>query len=160
MDVVLPEWIVADGELAPVTGAVLAGVGLRARCSDVRVSTRTEGAVQALAAVAPHSYELHGVADAARDVHADAGAGRERRVAAEFVLDVGAFRVLASTTLPTTAVVAGARLVVQCTLTVVGGYEWDGFGLPDVRQDWTVRDVRTRADGDLVLDLHALPRQR
>ena len=38
-------------------------------------------------------------------------------------------------------VVAGSRVTAQCTLSVVADYEWDAFGLPDVRTDWYVRGL-------------------
>jgi hypothetical protein len=30
----------------------------------------------------------------------------------------------------------------QCTLSVVAGYEWDAFGLPDLRSDWYVHRLK------------------
>jgi hypothetical protein len=36
-------------------------------------------------------------------------------------------------------VAAGSRVTAQCTLSVVADYEWDAFGLPDLRTDWYVR---------------------
>jgi hypothetical protein len=32
----------------------------------------------------------------------------------------------------------GSRMSALCELTVVGDYEWLAFGLPNIRQDWTV----------------------
>jgi hypothetical protein len=35
----------------------------------------------------------------------------------------------------------GSRVTAQCTLSVVAGYEWGAFGLPDLRTDWHVRGL-------------------
>jgi hypothetical protein len=35
-------------------------------------------------------------------------------------------------------VAAGSRVAARCTLSVAAGYEWDAFGLPDLRSDWYV----------------------
>ena len=39
-------------------------------------------------------------------------------------------------------VAAGSRVTAQCTLSVVADYEWDAFGLPDLRGDWYVRPLK------------------
>ena len=35
----------------------------------------------------------------------------------------------------------GSRVTAQCTFSVVADYEWDAFGLPDLRTDWYVRGL-------------------
>lgn len=60
---------------------------------------------------------------------------------------------LASTTMPEQAVVAGSPVVITCTLSVVADYEWDAFGLPDVRGDWLVDQVQADAGANYLLDL-------
>jgi len=58
---------------------------------------------------------------------------------AEFVITAGDQAFLARTAGPAAEVAAGSRVTAQCTLSVVADYEWDAFGLPDLRTDWYVR---------------------
>ena len=154
---VLSEWIVGDGELdRPRPGTVLGHVGLRASAVDVAGDAgRPEGGPAAAAewpSPAGPVEEVRGLTGPARDFFVDAGQGRSRRVGAEFVLDAGAYRVLASTPLPAAEVREGEAVLFRCVLSVIADYEWQGFGLPDVRQEWTVLGVGHRG-GDFLLDL-------
>ena len=159
----LSEWIVAGGELdRPRPRTVLQHVGLRARAVLLGNVTEGPGKGRAVAGEWPTEEgpveEVRGVARPARDFFVDVGQGRSRRVGAEFVLDAGSCRVLGSTPAPAYEVREGTTLTFRCVLSVVADYEWDGFGLPDVRQDWTVRDTGD-IDGDYLLELEpvALP---
>ena len=59
--------------------------------------------------------------------------------AAEFMITAGDQAFLAWTGGPAAEVPAGSRVTAKCTLSVVADYEWDAFGLPDLRSDWYVR---------------------
>jgi hypothetical protein len=62
-------------------------------------------------------------------------------VGAEFVITAGDQAFLARTAGPVAEIAVGSRVTAQCTLSVVAGYEWDAFGLPDLRTDWYVRGL-------------------
>ena len=64
---------------------------------------------------------------------------RRGHVGAEFVITAGDQAFLALTAGPASEVAVGSRVTAQCTLSVVADYEWDAFGLPDLRTDWYVR---------------------
>lgn len=92
----LPRWIVDDGQLAvPYPRMLLKRTGLRAHCSSVGASSGESWSVRPVSGgmSGPRvlSYELQGRAGAASDVLVDQGDGTARRVAAEFVVDVGEF---------------------------------------------------------------------
>ncbi len=135
-------------ELAP--GAWLRSVGLRLAAAGVRAAG---GAVDGVVPVGQpdqdgsvFGYEVTGAAGVPRDVHAAMGqagtGGAIGRVGVEFSLTAGAqaFVVLA----PGAAADyhAGDRLSVRGALWVLAGYEWDAFGLPDLRRDWRVNAVK------------------
>lgn len=158
MIAILPEWIVDDGQLPPpVVGETLLHTGLRAHCLALRRSREEPGTVRASSGHAGHTYELHGIAGPARDFFVDAGDNQQRRVGAEFALNVGSFQVVASTPLPEEAVESGVVLVAECQLTVIADYEWEAFALVDARRDWLIATVENRQDGDYVIDLQPLP---
>jgi hypothetical protein len=58
---------------------------------------------------------------------------------AEFVITAGDQAFLARTAGPASEVAVGSRVTAQCTFSVVADYEWDAFGMPDLRTDWYVR---------------------
>ncbi|QWC86660.1 hypothetical protein KLP28_08325 [Nocardioidaceae bacterium] len=64
-----------------------------------------------------------------------------RQAGAEIVLVVGRDRFIAGHGGSAHDVVPGSRVTVTGKPTLVGDYEWDGFGLPDLRADWAVREV-------------------
>jgi hypothetical protein len=166
VQVCLAEWIVADGELPePAAGGALRHRGIRANVVALEPGTDLRGTVRPLRSLEAQgledAYEVHGVAGPVRDVLVDARGGGTRRIAVEFALNAGTFALLAAapandTTRPD--VHTGGVLAVRCTLTVVADYEWDSFGLPDVRADWEIDGVtRPRhphwAAGDYLMDL-------
>lgn len=150
-------WMIADGELAmPTVGSVLAGVGIRA-CGDV--SAARPGWPEGIVAVrggAPHEvlYRLTGRAREPRDFDADEGSGG-RHAGAEFLLTVGEYRFQVQWEGWADEVPTGACVTVIGRLCLVGGYEWDAFGLTESRADWQVDAVARSDDGDTMLDLVA-----
>lgn len=159
--VTLPEWFVADGQVsAPAVGDVMAHVGVRAACFDVRSTDEARAEPCLLpkeGGQRENAHRLPGVvAGTPREVVVDAPGGGRKTVAVEFPFDLGGFRVLV--TAPTSAqdVRPGDRLAVSCTLCVIAEYEWEAFNLPDVRRDWRVISVVSAcqpADSDYLLDL-------
>jgi hypothetical protein len=136
--------IVKDGAPELARGAHLPGVGLRADCSSLGPGTTAADGIVELPdpGGAPgsgsHRYELTGVAGPAADVYAGEGPAH-RHCGAEFVITAGDQAFLAEIAGPASEVAAGSRVTAQCTLSVVADYEWDAFGLPDLRTDWHVR---------------------
>ena len=65
---------------------------------------------------------------------------------AEFVITAGDQAFLARTAGPASEIAVGCRVTALCTLSVVADYEWDAFGLPDLKTDWYVRRL-ARASG-------------
>jgi hypothetical protein len=90
---------------------------------------------------ASHRYELTGMAGPAADVHAGDGPG-QRHIGSEFVITAGDQAFVALTAGPASMVAVGSRVTAQCTLSVVADYEWDAFGLPDLRSDWYVHRLK------------------
>jgi hypothetical protein len=89
-----------------------------------------------------HRYELTGLAGPAEDVYAGEGPAH-RHIGAEFVITTSDQAFLAQTAGPASGVAVGSRVSALCTLSVVADYEWDAFGLPDLRTDWYVRRLAT-----------------
>jgi hypothetical protein len=83
-----------------------------------------------------HRYELTGVAGHAEDVSSERGP-----VGAEFVITAGDQAFVARTAGLAAEVAVSSRVTAQCTFSVVADYEWDAFGLPDLRTDWYVRGL-------------------
>ena len=133
-------WIVKDGAPELARGAHLRGVGLRADCRRLGPARTAADGISELMdpggqpGPSSHRYELTGVAGPAEDVWTERGP-----VAAEFVITAGDQAFLARTARPASEVAVGSRITAQCTLSVVADYEWDAFGLPDLRTDWYVR---------------------
>jgi hypothetical protein len=132
--------IVKDGAAELARGAHLRGVGLRADCRRLGPARTAADGIWEL--VDPggepgpnsHRYDQTGVAGHAEDVWSDRGPA-----GAEFVITAGDKAFLARTAGPASEVAVASRVTAQCTLSVVAGYEWDAFGLPDLRTDWYVR---------------------
>jgi hypothetical protein len=140
MWVYMETWIVKDGAPELARGAHLRGVGLRAECRSLGPARTVADGVAELVdpggqqGPSSHSYQLTGVAGHAEDVWSERGP-----VGAEFVIVAGDQAFLARTAGPASEVAVGSRVTAMCTLSVVADYEWDAFGLPDLRSDWYVR---------------------
>jgi hypothetical protein len=139
--------IVKDGAAELGRGSYLPGVGLRADCLSLAPPrTRADGIAELAdrgSSLRPgtHLHELTGTAGPARDVHSGDGPG-QRDVYWEFVITAGDQAFIARTAEPASLVAAGSRVTAQCILSVMADYEWDAFGLPDLRNDWQVRRLR------------------
>jgi hypothetical protein len=140
MWVYMETWIVQDGAPELARGEPLRGVGLRAECRSLGPArAAADGITEFVDPDGPqgpgsHRYELTGVAGHAEDVSSERGP-----VGAEFVITAGDQAFLARTAGPASEVAVGSRVTAQCTLSVVADYEWDAFGMPDLRTDWYVR---------------------
>ena len=143
MRVYMETWIIKDGAAELARGSHLLGVGLRADCLSVGPArTVVDGIAELVGPGAgqepgSHRYELTGMAGPAADVHASDGPG-QRHIGSEFVITAGDQAFAARTAEPASMVTAGSRVTAQCTLSVLADYEWDAFGLPDLRSDWYV----------------------
>ena len=144
MWVYMETWIINDGAAELARGSHLRGVGLRASCLSVGPARTVADGIAELAdpggqqGPSSHRYELTGVAGHAEDVWSDGGPS-----AREFVITAGDQAFLARTAGPASEVAVGSRVTAQRTLSVVAGYEWDAFGLPDLRTDWHVHGWRS-----------------
>ncbi len=144
MWVYMETWIVKDGAPELARGAHLRGVGLRADCRSLGPAQTAADGIAELAdpggqqGPGSHLYELTGMAGPAEDVYAGDGPAC-RDAGAEFVITAGDQAFLARTAGPASEVAVGSRVTAPCTLSVVADYEWDAFGLPDLRTDWYVR---------------------
>jgi hypothetical protein len=140
MWVYLETWIVKDGAPELAGGDHLRDVGLRADCCSLGPARAAADGVAELVDLSgaqgpgSHRYELTGVAGPAEEVRTHRGPA-----GVEFVITAGDQAFLARTAGPAAEVAAGSRVTAQCTLSVVADYEWDAFGLPDLRTDWYVR---------------------
>jgi hypothetical protein len=140
MWVYMETWIVKDGAPELARGAHLLGVGVRADCYSVGPARTAADGIAELTdpsgeqGSGSHRYELTGVAGHAEVVRSERGP-----VGAEFVITAGDQAFVARTAGPASEVAVGSRVTAQCTLSVVADYEWDAFGLPDLRTDWYVR---------------------
>ena len=142
MWVYMATWIVQDGAPELGRGSYLAGVGLRADCLSVGPPrTPVDGVAELADRAGGHLHELTGLAGAARDVYSGEGPAH-RQAGSEFVITTGDQTFIARTAGRASVVAAGSRLTAQCMLSVVADYEWDAFGLPDLRSDWYVRRLK------------------
>jgi hypothetical protein len=66
----------------------------------------------------------------------------ERHAGSEFVITTGDQAFTARAQGPASEVPSGSRITAQCMLSVVADYEWDAFGLPDLRRDWHVHRLK------------------
>lgn len=137
--------MVQDGALPELArGSRLRGAGLWAGCRSVGAARTAVDGIAELAG--PDSaresgrcrYELTGVAGSARGIRT----GNGEQAGSEFVIAAGDLGVVARTAGPVSGVAAGSRVTAQCTLNVAANYEWDAFGLPDLRADWYVRRLK------------------
>jgi hypothetical protein len=141
MWVYMATWIVRDGAPELGRGSFLPGVGLRAGCLTVSPARVPVDGIAEWADPGSdprpggHVYELTGLAGAARDVWAGDGPA-EWHAGSEFVITTGDQAFTARAHGPASRVPSGSRLTAQCLLSVVADYEWDAFGLPDLRRDW------------------------
>ena len=141
MWVYLETWMVKDGALPELArGSHLRDVGLRAECGNLGSAQTAVNGIAELAdpggeqGSGSYRYELTGVAGHAEDVRTERG-----HAGSEFVITAGDQAFVARTAGPASVVAAGSRVTAQCTLSVVADYEWDAFGLPDLRTGWYVR---------------------
>jgi hypothetical protein len=142
MWVYMETWIVQDGAPELGRGSYLPGVGLRADCLSVGPPrTQVDGIAELADRAGGHLHELTGLAGAARDVFSGEGPVH-RHAGSEFVITTGDQAFIARTAGRASVVAAGPRLTAQCMLSVVADYEWDAFGLPDLRSDWYVRRLK------------------
>jgi hypothetical protein len=142
MWVYMETWIVQDGAPELGRGSYLPGVGLRADCLSMGPPrTQVDGIAELADRVGGHLHELTGLAGAARDVYSGEGPVH-RHAGSEFVITTGDQAFIARAAGRASVVAAGSRLTAQCMLSVVADYEWDAFGLPDLRSDWYVRRLK------------------
>jgi hypothetical protein len=142
MWVYMETWIVQDGAPELGRGSYLPGVGLRADCLSVGPPrTQVDGIAELADRAGGHLHELTGLAGAARDVYFGEGPVH-RHAGSEFVITAGDQAFIARTAGRASVVAAGSRLTAQCMLSVVADYEWDAFGLPDLRSDWYVHRLK------------------
>lgn len=147
MWVYMETWIVKDGAAELACGSHLRGVGLRADCLSVGPARTVVDGIAELVDPGggqwPSSrrYDLTGMAGPAGDVHAGDGPG-QRHIGSEFVITAGDQAFVAPAAGPASVIAVGSRVTAQCTLSVVADYEWDAFGLPDLRSDWYVRRLK------------------
>jgi hypothetical protein len=141
MWVYLETWMVKDGAFPELArGSHLRDVGLRAECGNLGSAQIAVNGIAELAdpgggqGSGSYRYELTGVAGHAEDVRTERG-----HAGSEFVITAGDKAFVARTAGPASEVAEGSRVTAQCTLSVVADYEWDAFGLPDLRTDWYVR---------------------
>ena len=143
--VYMATWIVKDGAPELGRGSILPGAGLRASCLSVDPArARADGIAELVdGGVRPggHAYQLTGLAGAARDVFAGDGPAK-RHAGSEFVITAGDQGYIAQAAEHASGVPAGSRITAQCMLSVVADYEWDAFGLPDLRSDWRVLGLK------------------
>jgi hypothetical protein len=134
----LASWLVKSGEVPQLEpGDLFPGVGVRAACWSV---TGAEG---------PHGMELATGHDPAGEPslhYAITGDVEWRRQPSSMLLRVGDRGFVAE---PRERSALGFRLpelrdrvTVLATLEVMGAYETDAFGYPDVRRDWLVAGLK------------------
>lgn len=146
MWVYMATWIVQDGAPELGRGSLLRGAGLRAHCASVDPARARADGITGLVdggSVRPggHAYELTGLAGVARDVFAGDGPA-EHHAASEFLITAGDLGYIAWAGGRASRIAAGSRITAPCTLSMVADYEWDAFGLPDLRSDWRVLGLK------------------
>ncbi|WP_157071335.1 hypothetical protein [Curtobacterium ammoniigenes] len=125
----LSDYIIADGDVEqPVVGAVLHRLALRVDSHDQsRGSQRTPELVTGVVTWARYNR--------ANNLF-------------EAVVDAGVYRVLTEVKGRGPGWSVGSVVDVQGVLVSVGPYEFEAFGLPDVRQDWLVVSSHQEELGD------------
>lgn len=159
----IADWMTMDEEPPrPVAGGVLHSVGLRVHgqvapagdmAGDGIAEVLTESAADQDAPV----YALTGAATDGRDIWVGDGRrwrSQSQRAGAEFVLTVGGERFQVQHGGLASDVVESSRVTATGGLELVGGYEWEDFGLVDTRADWLVRQVVELPGGNVLVDLH------
>lgn len=132
----LNDYIVADGDVEePTAGAVLRGLALRLiprRTRALATSEVVDGAVEWA------RYD-------------------EDNQFFESVVNAGRFRLLTQVEGRGPGWSIGSSVRVEGFLVSVGPYEFEAFGLPDVRQDWFVVSTQKDASGsDYALEIRPL----
>jgi hypothetical protein len=150
------DWMIADGEVpVPSRGDVLKGLGVRLRGEVAQAPAEARDGIDELredAALSERTYRAIGRASEARDFYFEMDPGI-RDHGTDFVLAVGPVRYQVQCEGWAADIPEGARLSVTGRASVIGSYEWDDFGLADVRGDWQVSDVSSSGGEDLILDL-------
>jgi hypothetical protein len=149
------DWMIADGEVpVPRPGDVLEELGIRWRGEVSPAGHEVPDGLDQLTAGRPAevTYRVTGRASEARDFHFEIDPG-VRDHGTDFVLTVGTARFQVQCAGRAVDVPEGARVSVTGRAGVIGSYEWDDPGLPDVRADWRVTGVLPRDDGGVMLDL-------
>jgi hypothetical protein len=151
------DWMIADGEVpVPRPGDVLEELGIRWRGEVSPAGHDVPDGLDELTREPPASevtYRVTGRASEARDFHVEMDPG-VREHGTDFVLTVGTVRFQVQCAGWAADVPEGARVSVTGRASVIGSYEWDAFGLADVRTDWRVTGVLPRGgDEGVMLDL-------
>ncbi|GAA1478829.1 hypothetical protein GCM10009623_32750 [Nocardioides aestuarii] len=149
-------WMIADGEVpVPSRGDVLSDLGVRFRGEVAAAASEASDGIEEFrqdSAPSEVIYRATGRASEARDFYFEIDPG-VRDHATDFVLAVGPVRYQVQSTGWAADVPEGARLTVTGQASVIGSYEWDDFGLADVRGDWQVTGVASSGEEDILLDL-------
>jgi hypothetical protein len=139
--VCLREWLVGDGVIDGLSlGQHLHRVGVRANCWSARWGAGEDRVVDSAASgdtdVLPRS-EVTGTVEwvQPRTSPYEAPVTLTLRVGDVRLLTLGPATEL-------TAVDVGARVTLDCSLTVIADDEWGASALPDVRRSWAVRALR------------------
>lgn len=153
------DWMIADGEVpVPREGSVLAGVGVRWRGEVALARPDTpEGVEQTGTGRGDHTvYRVTGLATEARDFDMDFDGGERKHAGADFVLTLGNVRFQVQFKGWARDVVEGSRVSVTGRAEIIGAYEWEAFGLTDVRADWTVTRISDADDEGVMLEVAAV----
>lgn len=152
-------WMIADGEVpVPSRGDVLSHLGVRFRGEVAPAAPEASDGIEEFRqdpAPSGVTYRGTGRASGARDFYFEMDPGVRDR-GTDFVLAVGPVRYQVQSTGWAADVPEGARLSVTGHASVIGSYEWDDFGLAEVRGDWRVTDVASSGEEDLMLDLQPM----
>jgi hypothetical protein len=158
MWVAVSDWMLADDDPPlPSVGSMLRSVGVRLMGT---VAAAEAGAADAVAEVASTNdpvpwlveYVVTGTAGQARDVDVDGDRHRQHS-GAEFVLTADEHRFQVRFDGWAHDVAPDSRVAVRGRLSVVGGYEWEAFGLTESRADWRVGEVVVLDTGGAMIDL-------
>lgn len=128
---------VGDGIIAEYrAGDTYTDIGLGLGCWDVRDAPGPDGVVRREGTdpdgFATAHYDVSGVVDWVRE-----------DVYPEVVLRFGDQEILAQgEALRGMLFGSGSRVCAHGALRVVGDYEWEAFGIPDLRRDWLIRRIR------------------
>lgn len=151
-----------DGDAAPMVGAELLELGLRARCASVVAAGDRDDHIDVLVSegAGPGArYEVTGSVGDVREISAESGGASDDGPWSEFVMTIRVAGVelhmlgeVVSTSADTW--IPGSRVTANCGLSVIKDYEWDAFGLPQqVRGSWRVDRSLPIDDNSVCLDL-------